>query len=159
MLRSIFGSLSLVLLTSFATVRGASAPETKGIASLGWLAGSWQTSRKDGASVEENWTRPLGGTMLATGRQVEHGETVFFEFLRIEERKDGALVYVALPLGKGSTDFTLTKQGERDLMFENPAHDSPKRIAYRLEKDELVARVDDGPEDKQGIEVRYQRAK
>ena len=45
------------------------------------------------------------------------------------------------------------------MLFENPAHDSPKRILYRLDGETLVTRVDDGPEDKGGFEVRYARAR
>ena len=49
-------------------------------------------------TVEEHWTAPSGGTMLAVGRTVKKERTLFFEFLRIETRKDG-LVYVAQPKG------------------------------------------------------------
>jgi hypothetical protein len=156
--RWILGTLSVVLLASFASTPATRAPATTGIRSLAWLAGSW--GHVEGESrAEENWTVPAGGTMLATGRQVKGEKTVFFEFLRIEERANGALVYVAMPLGKRATEFTLTKQGESDALFENPAHDSPKRISYRVEKDELVTRVDDGPADKGGFEMRYARVK
>jgi hypothetical protein len=161
MQRWILGPLSLVFLASFASfasLSSARAPQAKGVASLAWLAGSWGHAAGE-SRAEENWTAPAGGTMLATARQVKGNKTVTFEFLRIEERKGGELVYVALPQGRDTTDFTLTRQGESDVVFENPAHDSPKRISYRVEKDELVTRVDNGPEDKGGFEMRYKRVK
>ena len=150
----------VLLLRSSASPREDPAPAAPPkIDALAWLAGSWRAEEVGGARAEENWTEPLGGTMLATARQVRGGRTAFFEFLRIEERKDGALVYVAMPMGRKGVDFAATEVGVSEVVFENPGHDSPKRILYRVEGDELVTRVDDGPEDREGHEARYRRAR
>jgi hypothetical protein len=110
---------------------------------LDWLAGCWQGSQGD-LVVEETWTEPAVDRMLATGRtfDVASGRTVFFEFLRIEARSD-RLVYIALPGGRGETAFPATKVEKNRLRFENPEHDDPKVIEYRLEADgTLVTRVE-----------------
>ena len=76
------------------------------IAQVGWMEGAWVA--KDGSvSIEERWTPPAGGAMLAVSRTLKNGRMAGFEFLRIVER-DGGLVYVAQPGGKPPTDFTLT---------------------------------------------------
>ncbi len=90
-------------------------------------------------TVEEHWTAPSGGTMLAVGRTVKKERTLFFEFLRIETRKDG-LVYVAQPKGVSpGTDFKLTTSNEHSAKFENPEHDNPKSLEYTLQPDGTLA--------------------
>jgi hypothetical protein len=101
------------------------------LADLAWLAGHW-ASEERGTRTEEVWLAPLGGLMLAVNRTTPKTGRAAFEYLRIEERKDG-LVYVASPSGKGATDFPLADVGERFVLFENPAHDFPQRIRYELD--------------------------
>ncbi|MBP8301617.1 MAG: hypothetical protein KA020_14710, partial [Planctomycetes bacterium] len=102
------------------------------IGDLGWLSGAWVGTRSTGSSVEERWTPPLGGAMLAVSRTVNtSGKMVAFEYLRIVER-DGGLVYVAQPGGAKATEFVLTELSGKRAVFDNPRHDYPKRIVYEL---------------------------
>ncbi len=102
---------------------------------LAWLAGAWVGTRSSGSSIEERWSPPLGGAMLAVTRTVNtSGKMVAFEYLRIIER-DGGLVYVAQPGGKTATEFVLTELTPTRAVFDNPRHDDPKRIAYELSAD------------------------
>lgn len=108
------------------------APAKATVGDLGWLAGAWVGSRSSGSSVEERWSPPLGGAMLAVSRTVNtSGKMVAFEFLRIVER-DGGLVYMAQPGGAKATEFVLTELGQKRAVFDNPRHDYPKRIVYEL---------------------------
>lgn len=112
----------------------------KSVADLAWMTGTWTAVEGDSIQ-EECWSRPLGGILVGTGRTVIGGRARFFEYLRIEER-DGGLVYVASPLGRGTTDFRLTDGGSRRARFENPTHDWPTSIEYELRADgRLTARV------------------
>jgi len=149
--------LALLLGILVAGASGATEPAI-GIDRVAWLEGVW-TSEDEGAVTEERWGPPAGGSMLATSRTVSGGRTVFFEFLRIEER-DGGLVYLAQPKGRApATPFTATRITESEAIFENPEHDFPKRLAYRLDGDELRVEVSgDGSEPEKGFEVRYRRA-
>lgn len=105
------------------------------IGDLAWLAGAWIGKRSTGSSVEERWSPPLGGAMLATSRSVNTGGKMFaFEYLRIVER-EGGLVYVAQPGGAKATEFVLTEVSSTRAVFENPRHDYPKRITYDLSAD------------------------
>lgn len=109
------------------------APAKAAIGDMEWLAGAWVgTSGTGGAtSIEERWSPPLGGAMLATSRTVSRDKMRSFEFLRIVER-DGGLVYVAQPNGRAPTEFVLTGLDGMRAVFENPRHDSPQRIVYEL---------------------------
>ncbi len=102
------------------------------IGDLGWLAGDWVGTRSSGSSIEERWSPPLGGAMLAVARTVNtSGKMVGFEYLRIVER-DGGLVYIAQPAGRAATEFVLTEWTATRAVFDNPRHDYPKRIVYEL---------------------------
>lgn len=110
------------------------------IADLGWMAGAWVGTRSSGSSIEERWSPPLGGAMLAVSRTVNtSGRMVAFEYLRIVER-EGGLVYAAQPGGAPKTEFVLTEFGATEAggkraVFDNPRHDYPKRIVYELSAD------------------------
>ena len=110
------------------------APAKAAIGDLAWLAGAWVGTRgAEGAtSIEERWSPPLGGAMLAVSRTVNtSGKMVGFEYLRIVER-DGGLVYIAQPGGAAPTEFVLTELTTTRAVFDNPRHDYPKRIVYEL---------------------------
>jgi hypothetical protein len=109
---------------------------------VGFMTGSWIGTDDDGARVEEHWTHVAGGALLATSRTVKDGKVEFFEFLRIERRADGSIVYIAQPLGKPPTEFKRVESPKGEAVFENPAHDWPKRIRYRREENKLHIRVD-----------------
>lgn len=129
----------LVLLTLMAQL--AATP-----ADLGFMTGTWE-GEQGALRFEEQWTDARGGVMLGLARTTKgDGATaraLGFEFLRIEFRKDGAAVYVAQPNGRPKTEFALTDKGPNWALFENPAHDHPKKIRYRLEADgSLVAELE-----------------
>src|SRR5262245_15894451 len=88
----------------------------KSVEDLAFFAGSW-SCKKGGALVEEHWTKPAGKTLIGMGRTVGNGVTVEFEYLRIEERKDG-IVYIAQPGGQAPTEFKLTNSENGEFVFE-----------------------------------------
>ena len=122
-----------------------SSGETAKISDLIWLAGDWQTASGGRAQIEEHWTLPAGGTMIGIGRTVVGDKTAEFEFLRIEQRGND-LFYVANPNAScPQTDFKLTRLSGQEVIFENAAHDYPKRVIYRKNSDgSLVASIDAG---------------
>lgn len=131
-------SVEVLVPTQFASValyrhpQDIPLPEAKKatIQDLAWLAGAW-VGTKGKSSIEERWSPPLGGSMLATSRTVAGDKLVMFEFLRVVER-DGGLVYVAQPAGRTPTEFVLTELDAKHAVFDNPRHDFPQRIAYEV---------------------------
>ena len=113
-------------------------PAKSAIGDLAWLAGAWVGTRSSGSSIEERWSPPLGGAMLAVSRTVNtRGRMSAFEFLRIIER-EGGLVYIAQPGGIAPTEFILTELTTTRAVFDNPRHDYPKRIIYQLSADGVL---------------------
>jgi hypothetical protein len=148
LLRILLGIVATTLLTLSATNLGAQTPATRPaqtISDLSWLAGDWQTARGGRSQTDEHWTHPAGGSMLGLSRTVAGGRTYEFEYLRIEQREDG-IYYVAHPKARcPGTDFKMTRLSTTEVVFENPAHDFPKRITYRKTAEgSIVASVDGG---------------
>jgi hypothetical protein len=122
----------------------APAPRTEAtLAQLEWLGGVW-VGNAGSSNVEERWTPPAGGSMLAVARSLRGGAMTSFEFLCIVER-GGGLVYTAMPNGRQPpTEFTLTAIDESGATFENPAHDFPKKIRYTRKPDGSLEAVTSG---------------
>lgn len=130
--------MPLVLLAAMAAglpgaVQDPLRPARATVGQVAWLAGDW-AGTVGSASIEERWTPPGGGAMLAVARTIRSDRLVAFEFLRIVER-DGGLVYIAQPNGRPPTEFVLTRIADGSATFENPAHDFPKAIRYVLRAD------------------------
>ncbi|MDH3403956.1 MAG: DUF6265 family protein [Acidobacteriota bacterium] len=123
------------------------------IESLTWMCGAWG----DPEAATEVWMAPLDGLMLGVNRAARPGQMPFFEFLRIEQRVDG-IVFLASPLGREAVEFRLRELGAERVVFENPEHDFPQRIAYRLDGDVLSAEASAGDgEGRQVQTFRWQR--
>ncbi len=117
-------------------------PAHADIPDLRWMAGCWSQDGREWGSVEQ-WTAPAGGTMLGMSRVVSGGKTVAFEFLRIVEEEDGWIGLVASPSGQETARFNLVSMNVNEVIFENPDHDFPQRIIYRLDSDgDLVGRIE-----------------
>jgi len=113
---------------------GATAQKKKTtVADLAWLAGCWDGSSA-GREYLEQWMKPSGQTMLGMSRSVINGKTREYEFVQIREQ-DGGIFYVAKPSGQAEASFKLVKYENQEAVFENPQHDFPQRIIYKLEKD------------------------
>jgi hypothetical protein len=138
-------AVALVVTTlTVATGRAQGPPAAVAtISDVSWLAGRW-VQDSTAMSVEESWSAPAGGVMLAFSRTLRGGRMAAFEFLRIVEKNNG-LVYVAQPGGQLPTEFVLTRLESRSATFENPQHDFPKVIRYAVRADgRLEARVSNG---------------
>lgn len=109
---------------------------------LAWLSGCWAAQNAEAGSIEY-WSSPQGGVMLGASKTVKAGKTVAFEFIQIRALDSGKLAYIAKPSGQAEATFELASVGANEFVFENPTHDFPQRISYRLVKSgELLARIE-----------------
>jgi uncharacterized protein DUF6265 len=147
--------LAAVLLTVSFVASAQDRPAVQ-IGQVAWIGGCWQLSR-GGEVIDEQWMAPRAGVMLGMARTVRGDRVASQEFTVIRVR-DGRLVYEANPSGQSPATFTATAVSPDRVVFENPAHDYPKRITYaRQASDALTASVDDGKGGKR-IEYPYKRA-
>jgi len=128
----------LLLLAAGAAADTETIPPVS-IHQLDWLAGCWAHDGRDEGSVE-HWLPPAGAAMLAVSRIIRDGRMVSYEFLRVEETRDGTLRLIAMPVGQAATAFMLVTTSDNLVVFENPEHDFPQRLTYRLvDADHLLA--------------------
>ena len=88
--------------------------------------------------------------MLGISRTVAEGATTEIEFMQIRENATGEIIFIARPEGQPEATFKLLKGGDREVIFENPQHDFPQRVIYRLQGDgSLLGRIEGGSKGKE----------
>lgn len=110
------------------------------------LMGDWTDEQTEpGAVVHERWRRTDDAFYSGIGFVMAGLDTVFIEHLNISADSTGTVAYrVRVPSQNAGeeVDFVLTGCRGDSMVFENPAHDFPTRIAYILEADGTwIARV------------------
>jgi hypothetical protein len=155
------GLASLFLCLSFVSgvaSQGQTAA-TLSINELAWITGDWQTS-PGRRQIEEHWTAVAGASMMGLSRTVVGDKTAEFEYLRIEQRADGNIYYVAHPKARcPGTDFKLTRASPTEAVFENPEHNFPKRIIYRKTADDALTASIDGGEGTKSMAFTFKKMK
>ena len=145
-----------LLIVLAAAISGAGQQK---VSDLSWLSGCWEMKAESrGLHITEQWMKPAGGMMIGAGRTIKNGKTVDFEYLRIVEEADGVF-YISKPTAnKNETKFKLTRASAGELLFENPAHDFPQRIVYKLNGNRLNARIEGTTNgETRGIDFPYAR--
>jgi hypothetical protein len=118
-----------------ASAEGSSQATRPELKSLAWLEGCWQGSANS-REFREVWLPQRGGMMVGVSQTVMGDKTLDYEYLRIENRGDGAY-YVVSPPGKPEMAYKLTDElvdkedGAHTYVFLDPAHEFPRRIGYR----------------------------
>lgn len=132
--------LSSLLLLLLGTAAGGQEA-LRSINDLSWLTGCWAADGAEPGNVEQ-WMAPAGGAMLGASRVVRGGRMVAYEYTRIITIGDG-LVFIASPSGQETAEFQLKHLAEAEVVFENPDHDFPQRIIYKLiDKERLLGRIE-----------------
>jgi hypothetical protein len=131
----------VVVLASALLIGFSLLAESASVEDLGWLAGCWASVGAEAGSGEQ-WMEPAGGTMLGVNRRVKGSETVAHEFMQIRETVSGEIEFIANPSGQSEAAFVLKRLSEVEVIFENPDHDFPQRIIYRLKGDDLEGSIE-----------------
>ena len=129
------------------------------LADLGFMAGCWRGASGDGTTIEEYYTPPTDNLILGVSRYTKGTRVTSYEFATIAE-EGGTIVLTPRPSGQQPVPFRLTGLDSTGAVWENPAHDFPRLIAYRRGPgDSLVARVEGpGRNGARAIEWRMGRA-
>jgi hypothetical protein len=108
-----------------------------------WFLGRWENKTPEGTFSEE-WK--IGNDSLYIGESyfINNNDTLFAETVRLEQRKNDLFYIVSVPNQNEEQPvaFKLTSSTADYLVFENPEHDFPKKITYKLvTKDSLYAEI------------------
>lgn len=124
------------------------------IAKAKWLLGTWENASKDG-NMTEKWEQINDTVFSGESYIVQAADTVFFEYMKLEQ-KGNQLLFTPTVKNQNNEQpvvFTSTYIANEELIFENPAHDFPKKISYKqVSADSLLAEISaikDGKEKKE----------
>lgn len=151
-IRKYFGIGVLVLCCA---TTGECQTATEKMKQMEWLLGNWnRTNAKPGRGGIERWEVSRDGGWSGRGIGLLGKDTVFVEKIRIAIEND-RLYYIAdVPENKKPVYFEIVEVTANSFTCENPQHDFPKKIYYRLEGAKLFARVSDGDN---GVDYWFER--
>jgi hypothetical protein len=135
-----------LLLITFCTLLAAITYAQKGASAqfkkLHWLTGRWEsTNNKPGQSGSETWTAVSAGKMSGFAATLKGKDTVFVERSTLEI-KGNDIFYNALVSGSAkAVPFKLTSVTDDSFTCENPQHDFPKKITYKLTGNRIYATI------------------
>jgi len=147
------GLMLLMLLVG--AVSGATAGECPSLDPVRWLLAKW-TSHGENRITTETWTKASPDTFegVVVSESRDTGEIVPVETLRLVAMSGGVFYIAKVPEHGLPISFRMTVCDEQTAVFENPDHDFPRLIAYRLAADGvLTVRVTDGADE--GFTLRY----
>src|SRR5688572_188681 len=135
--------IRLAIMTSAMLLSAAAStepPRVHDIRALEWMSGNW-LEENGNSWTEERWSMPRGGVMLGTSMNGNGEKVEGYEFLRIAADSDGALTYWGAPSGAFPVPFRVVSLSSSEVIFENPRHDFPTRIAYRRDGATMKATI------------------
>jgi len=135
---------SLVLLVGAMAWGSANAEGCASLEVAEWLLGEWQGTR--GASqLLERWQKASTETFEGMGTTTRSAKVVESETLRLVAMEQRVFYVAKVAQNELPVAFALTQCDARRLVFENPAHDFPKKLEYQLTSpDTLSVHVSDG---------------
>ena len=105
-----------------------------------WLAGCWQgTSSRDGATINEMWFAPRGGSAMGVGLTYLGDKTSSSELMRMYDEGDSIKFWVR-PSGRAEATMTLDNMGDKFVAFSVKENEVTTRVRYeRKSETEMLA--------------------
>lgn len=98
-----------------------------------WLLGTW-TQQTEQGTLEETWKAVNDSTFEGTSYFIKGKDTLHNETIVLQQNGKN-LIYKATIIGENNDEavsFPLTSTTEKNLVFENPKHNYPQKINYKL---------------------------
>ena len=110
------------------------------LAKAKWLLGEWEKTDSLG-TLKELWKNEDDSTFVGKSYYLQNNkDTLFNEQIELIQEKDH-LIYRATVEGENNDEpvpFQLTKADDSLLIFENPKHNYPQKIEYKLKKNKSI---------------------
>ena len=135
--------LIVLYLLSAGCVKESRKPEKDVFEKLDWLIGSWTGEIKE-SIFNETWEKVNDSLFSGQSYVIKGGDTISRETISLQ-LQDTSVFYI--PLVEGQNDnkpvyFKLTFSDNTYAVFENPGHDFPQKITYKLTNgDSLTATI------------------
>ncbi len=130
----------------FTTSTTMHAEEKGGMAELRWMLGNW-ISAGEKSTTRESWKEVGANAFQGTGNVTsKKDDNVLQSEALLLVEMSGEVFYLAkVKENQYPVPFKLTASSANHAVFENPTHDFPKKLEYRLTgKSKLSVTVSDG---------------
>jgi hypothetical protein len=113
------------------------------IEKINWLLGSWENKSEEGI-LSEIWEKKNDSTFIGESYFIREKDTLHSERIEVKQKGED-LLYIPTVKGQNNdkpVTFKLTLATENEFTFENPAHDYPQKIVYKMvNANSLVATI------------------
>jgi hypothetical protein len=152
----------LLLAISIISCSKSNKKEYLELEKLNWLIGNWH-NQLDGGDLTENWTKLndstfTSRTLFIIGKDTIHDESI------VLTQKGNHLLYIPTVKGQNNDKpvefkFNSETDKENEFIFENPAHDYPKKIVYKKINDTSLVASIYGKQDGKDVNENYPMTK
>ena len=124
---------TLALFLCLGLISSAGARECRSLDDIEWVLGEWTTSPSR-VVIRESWHRVSDATFEGESitKSVPDGRVVNYETLRLVEMSEGVFYIAKVTEHDLPVPFRLMQCSEGTVAFENPDHDAPQRLIYKL---------------------------
>jgi hypothetical protein len=127
--------LFITLLFSFVSCKNSNDKNKtfEEIEKVSWLLGSWENKSEEG-TLSEIWEKKNDSTLVGESYFIREKDTLHSERIEVKQKGED-LLYIPTVKGQNNDKpitFKLTLATENEFTFENPAHDYPQKIVYKM---------------------------
>lgn len=134
--------------------------EVSKIVGTDWLLGKWENKSDDGHLLEI-WKKANDSLFIGESYFIKGKDTLHFEKIQMKQKGEN-LLYISTIKGQNNdktVTFNHNVEIEKQLVFENPKNDYPRKIVYKpIAKDRIFIEVSGIQQDKPSS-VRYSMKK
>jgi CubicO group peptidase (beta-lactamase class C family) len=125
-----------------------------------WLLGTWKHEAAN-STTYETWRKLSDRTFEGESWRVSKStqQKVFGEALLLAEMASEIFYLPKVPENQYPVAFKLTSSGDKEAVFENPKHDFPQKIHYRLNPDGSVNALVEGEMNGQRRKIEFHYVK
>lgn len=135
------GAFIIIILLLFISCQ--KSKEVYKIIGKDWLLGEWENNSTN-SNLSETWIKKNDSTFVGESYFIIGKDTLHSEQIKLEQKRED-LIYTSTIKGQNNDkpiSFIQNKALEKQLVFENPKNDYPKKISYTpLTKDGLQIEI------------------
>jgi len=140
--------LSLLIILSFASCQKSKVVSK--IVGTDWLLGKWENKSDDG-NLLEIWKKVNDSLFIGESYFIKEKDTLHSEKMELQQKGEN-LMYVSIIKGQNNDKpitFNHNIEIEKQLVFENPKSEYPRKIVYKpIAKDRIFIEVSGIQQDK-----------
>ena len=133
--------LLLVTILTFASC--GKSKEVSKIVGADWLLGKWE-NKSDNGNLLETWKKANDSIFIGESYFIKGEDTLHSEQIKLEQKGED-LYYISTIKGQDNdkpVTFKHNTEIVKQLVFENPSNDYPKKIIYsQISKDHMIIHI------------------